>query len=430
MHPENHDMALRPHRSRVPALRVILHGSLEVCAQIRAALASFAGLLHPVIELDAQQGEREPDLIVIALSSDYSTWPLEIQELNQAIGSAPAVIAAIADRSNEAVRHALRAGADDIFFLPPDVGDLSRCLARGENRHRGVKHSGTICSLTSIAGGVGLSTLTVALGFALMRLGQRRVALVDLDLQCGVLSSILDLNPEHTLSELVDPTTTLDSIRLEASLAAHRSGLYLLAAPRRLEESEMISVGAVAAVLALMRELFDFVLIDCGHHISENLVAAWENSDQLLYVVEQAVTSVRPALRFLEMFGRLKLTGLEPRFVLNRYDAENPFSPEKIENAVHHALFARIPQDSAAFLRLQIEGADLAGLAARSTSGAAVDSLARKLCGIPEVALGGAGHLLLSRLRAVFTSSAGTPAVATMSVGRRAEPLRPPTSSA
>lgn len=419
-----------PRPGRIHTTRIALHGSIEVCTQVRSAIANFAAALHPVVELDARRsGEREADLVVVALGGDYSTWPLEIQELSQAKGMPPAVIAVIADRSAAAVGHALRAGADDVLFMPPDLDDLSRCLARGENRHRGVNHSGTICALTSVAGGVGLSTLTVALGFALMRLGQRRVALIDLDLQCGALASILDLSPEHTLSELVDPTTTIDSIRLEASLTAHRSGLYLLAAPKRLEESEMISVGAVTAVLELMRELFDFVLIDCGHHMSETLVAAWENSSQLLYLVEQAVTSVRPAQRFLEMFSRIKLAGLDPQFVLNSYDAANPFSAEKIEGALHHPLFARIPRDEAAFLQLQIDGADLAQVAARSACRAAIDSLARKLCRMPDMAAAGARYQWISRLRAVFKSAASASPVPALTVTSRTDTPRTPAPS-
>ena len=42
-----------------------------------------------------------------------------------------------------------------------------------------------------------------------------------------------------------------------------------------------------------MRDMFDFVIVDCGHHIDENSVAVWERSDQLLYVLDQTVAAVR-----------------------------------------------------------------------------------------------------------------------------------------
>ena len=164
----------------------------------------------------------------------------------------------------------------------------------------------------------------------------------------------------------------------------------------------MVSVNTVAAVLEVMRELFDFILIDCGHHMNEALVAAWEQSTHLLYVVEQSVSSVRPAQRFLEMFERLPLTELDLQFVLNRYDPTNPFSAEKIEAALRRPLAARVPRDDAAFLKFQLESADLAGVAPKSPSRFAIDQLAARLNGVNSAVATAAAPLFLARLRAAF----------------------------
>src|SRR5579863_10222374 len=394
------EMIAQPLHGRSNALTVAVSGAAAASReQILEALARVTEPRVAIVTANTEPPDEPAEMVIISLGEDEETWSLQIQDLARADGSQPAVIAAIGERSGDAVRKALRAGADDVFFLPAEPVDLSRCLVRvGETRRRADGRRATICALTSVAGGAGVSSLTAALGFALMRLGHQRVALVDLGLQCGALAALLDLNPEHTLSELVDPTTTVDSIRLEASLTAHPSGLYLLAAPKRVEESEMVSVNSVAAFL-------DFILIDCGHHMSETLVAAWERSSRLLYVVEQSVTSVRPAQRFLEMFGRLALTGLEPEFILNRYAAANPFSIEKIEAALRRPLTAQIPRDDAAFLQFQIESADLAGIAGKSGGRDAVDNLARKLCGMPALPLAGSSSFLFSRLRSAFKST-------------------------
>jgi pilus assembly protein CpaE len=104
----------------------------------------------------------------------------------------------------------------------------------------------------------------------------------------------------------------------------------------------MVSAQRVVSVLEVMRELFDFILIDCGHHMNETLVAVWEHSSHLLYPIEQSISSVRPAQRFLEMFGRLGRSDLDSQFVLNRYTSANPFTVEKIEAALHRPIAARI----------------------------------------------------------------------------------------
>ena len=102
--------------------------------------------------------------------------------------------------------------------------------------------------------------------------------MVDLDLQTGGLSVFLNLEPERTIMALTEGTRKLDSIQLESALSKHASGIYLLAAPKRIEDSELVTDVTVGATLELMRQLFDFVIVDCGTHIDANTVAAWERS--------------------------------------------------------------------------------------------------------------------------------------------------------
>jgi pilus assembly protein CpaE len=250
-----------------------------------------------------------------------------------------------------------------------------------------------------VAGGVGVSSITAALGLALRRLTQQRVALVDLGLQCGALSAILDLDPAHTITELTDPTSTIDSIRLKSVLSTHQSELYLPAAPRRIEEGEMISVSTVTATLTVMRELFDYILVDCGHQLSEDSVAAWEHSQHLIYLLNQSVSSMRPAQRFLDLFGRLDVGELEAQFVLNRYDRDNPFSIKQIETALERPLAGLIARDDAGFVQAQLAGADLAAAAPDSPSGEAIDSIARNISHMPQTANGVHRAAFFARLR-------------------------------
>ena len=389
-------------RAAVTPIALVGHAAAAAADEILAALARIPEPLVEVVALSGGDGDTPtcpPEVVIVTLGEDEKTWALQIQEIRQ---EAPrsAVIGAIAHRSGGEVRQALRAGADDVFFLPVEPSDLSRCLVRVcETLQGGRGRSATICAIASVAGGVGVSSLTLALGFALCRQNGKRVALLDLGLQCGTLAAMLDLTPQFTISELVDPTSTIDSLRLESSLLAHKSGLYLLAAPKRIEESEMVSVNTVAAVLEVMRELFDFIVIDCGHHMNEALIAAWEQATHLLYVVEQTVGSVRAAQRFLEMFERLELTELDLQCVLNRYDPASPFTAEKIALALRRPITARVPRDDAAFLQFQLECADLAP---QSPSRLAIDALAAHLSGRESAPAATAARPFFARMRAAL----------------------------
>jgi pilus assembly protein CpaE len=337
---------------------------------------------------------------IVMLGEDRESWALELHEWTQ-LAEPPLIIAAVPTRSADAVRLALRAGAHDVVFIPADAIDLARCLVKlAETRNLGSgRHSAIVCALASIAGGVGVSSLTVALGFALQHRTRQRVALVDLGLQGGALAALLDIEPEHSIGELIDPTVTVDSLRMESVMTVHSSGLYLLAAPQRLEESEMVSVGTIGAALGVMRELFDFVLVDCGHHVTEGVVAAWEHSQRLLYVVEQSVTSVLPAQRFLDLFGRLKLRDLKVDFVVNRFDRHSPFTLDKVESALGRPLTLKVPRDDDAFVRMQIDQPDLSVVAPQSAARAGLDEIAAALCGLTTAPNGRHNGALFARLR-------------------------------
>ncbi len=201
----------------------------------------------------------------------------------------PSLLAVLAARSPGLMKRALRSGADEILFMPLDPGEATRALLKiSEARWRTERHEGgVVISVISLIGGVGVTSMAANLALALESLHQR-VALVDLDLQTGGLAVFLNLDPEVTIMPLVRLEHKLDSIQLESALTRHQSGVYLLAAPKRIEEGELVSDITVGTVLDLIRQLFDYVIVDCGDHVDENAVAAWERSEHLFYVLNQS----------------------------------------------------------------------------------------------------------------------------------------------
>jgi pilus assembly protein CpaE len=173
----------------------------------------------------------------------------------------------------------------------------------------------------------------------------------------------------------------VDSIRLESAASKHFSGLYLLAAPPRIEDGEMVSPGTVESTIGVMLQLFDYVLIDCGHHVNEGTVAAWERAGNVLYVLDQSITGVRATQRFLDLFERLKLKHVSLDLLLNHYRPSHVISLEKIEAALHRPVAFCIPHDEAALAATEAQGDGLSTLPAGSPLLLAVERLATTLIG-------------------------------------------------
>jgi len=385
-------------------LRVQLVGEGEEHrSEVRDALAALG---DPALNID--EIEPDPDAAIdvnfdVTMVVFNGNDELSLSYLNTRAGQEPrpALFALLNDRSPDLMKRVLRAGADELLFLPLDPGDATRALLKiSESRRREEVHvgGGVIVSLVSLIGGTGVTSLAANLALALRYAFDKRVAVVDLDLQTGGLSVFLNLEPERTIMALVEGTRKLDSIQLESALSKHASGIYLLAAPKRIEDSELVSDATVGATLDLMRQLFDFVIVDCGTHIDANTVAAWERSSQLFYVLDQSIGAARCAWRFVDLVGRLGLPGIEPQFILSRFVSGHPITEEQLSHTLAQSIHTRIPRDEKVLERVQLSAQDLWQVAPNSPLAKSVEDLARRLEVGTETTDGDSQNSLVSRL--------------------------------
>lgn len=371
-------------------LRIELVG--EAPALRDAVKQVLARVTEPPLELiesdltsnagDDASAEGPIDVSMVLFSGDDDKSLAYLQK-QSAQSPRPALFGLLKDRSPGLMKRVIRAGADELLFLPLDPGDLTRALLKlSETRIRAARHDGgMVISVASIAGGVGVSSIAANLALALRYQLDKGVALLDLDLQTGALAVLLNLEPEFTIMPLCRLEKKLDSIQLEAALTKHSSGLYLLAAPKRIEEGELVSASTVGAVIDFMRDMFDFVIVDCGHHLDEKSVAAWERSNSLIYVLNQSVTSVRSAWRFIDLFERLSLA-VEPRYALNRYQLSHSITQKQMENTLGRSMYMNIARDTKSLELAELSGKDLWQVAGGS---ALVESLETLACRIANV---------------------------------------------
>ncbi len=408
---EDHRVAVLGSKNgdRSGAMKVMLVGDAgENRNQLKAVLAALTEPELEIIESEplaapslAENVEHPPDVTFVMVNGNQEGALSFLQ--NQAARSPrPALLAVLSGRSAGQMKRALRSGADEILFLPLDAGEATRALLKvSEARWRTERREGGIvCSFTSMVGGVGVTSLTANLGLALQAMHQR-VALVDLDMQSGGMAVFLNVDPEMNIMPLTRLDRKLDSIQLESVLTKHPSGLYLLAAPKRIEECELVSDLVVGTVLDLMRQLFDYVLVDCGDHVDENVVAAWERSEQLYYVLNQSIAAARCAWRFVDLFERLGLPMLEPRFVLDQYLAAHPLTEKAIEATLAKPIFAKIPLDQRTFETIEMKAVSLFQTAPNSPSARAVLELATQMMPQTE-APAVAEHGFMSRIKSAL----------------------------
>jgi pilus assembly protein CpaE len=366
-------------------LSVLLAGGEEVQrGQARDALLALSAPPLEVVEAAPGQAaslSAQADVVMVLLGAGEEASLAFLQGLTE--GSPRPVLFALLDEQSEAsMLRVLRAGADEVLFLPLVQSDLMRALLKvSEARRRSERRGGgMIFSVASLSGGAGVTTLCANLGLALRSAGRVRVALVDLDLQRGGLGNLFGAEPERGILALARLNKRPDSITLEAALTTHASGLYVLGAPVRIEDSKEVSDTTVSNLLDLLRQLFDYIVVDCGAHVDENSVAAWERSHEVLYAIEQSIGAAHRAGRFLELFQRLGIDRIEPRLVLNRFQPKHPITETHIVSRLKCPIYVRIPRDE----RVMEKSVALARMPSQVAPNSALvhayEDLARRLC--------------------------------------------------
>jgi pilus assembly protein CpaE len=254
----------------------------------------------------------------------------ELRQLGQIIEQRrgrTAILATAKDISAQGVRSLIRQGVDDFIpqpFEPADILDAIATARAKLQRARVHDKSGSVISVTRAKGGMGASTLAAHIALALCekrhrRDPEKRVALLDLDLQFGDLSLMLDLQPNAEMVEIIRDPKRLDGALLRASMTQHKSGLFVLPAPGEFVPLDSLPVAAVAKLIELAKEEFDVVVVDLPLAVPRWLEVVLQHSDQLLAVSELNVAAIRQTRRLIDFLREEGHYDLPVSVVLNRY---------------------------------------------------------------------------------------------------------------
>jgi pilus assembly protein CpaE len=263
--------------------------------------------------------------------------------------AAPAVsIFVIADEAQpDVILHAMRAGANEFLTWPPVQSAFSEATARAAARRQssaGARQATTLVFFGA-KGGSGTTTLAVNCGVELARLSKRPTIIVDLNPGLGEVSLFLGMRGRFTLLDAIDNLHRLDGEFLRELVVKHKSGLDIMAGSDHFERPGGQDVAGLEEVLRLFARQYDYIVIDAGSQISPCSVAAFYTADNICFVANPDVPSVRNAQRLLERISQLGSCRDRVRLLLNRAAEPYPIPPAQIEAALGHPIHQRFPSD-------------------------------------------------------------------------------------
>jgi len=203
------------------------------------------------------------------------------------------------------------------------------------------RRTSKVIVVISPKGGSGKTAISSNLAVALAQRDPGRVVAVDLDVRFGDLGTALSLAPERTLAQLAR-SNQLDATTVKLFLTPSEHGLYVLAGANDPVDADAIGHAHVSAVLPLLAQNFDYVVVDTPAGLDELTLAAIECATDMLLVSSLDVTSIRSLHKALDALDKMAVTA-ERHLVLNRADAKVGLEPSDAEEALGMKICCTIP---------------------------------------------------------------------------------------
>lgn len=297
--------------------------------------------------------EVKPDVVIVdALLQGRVSGQQVAEEIRRAEPHVGVIMLTVPQNP---VRENPERGIDAVLKMPFTGFDLTTMIRKvGETRAVESARAGSlVVSLFSPKGGVGRTTLAYNLAVGL---GQdHKVCLIDGSLQFSDLRGLLRV-PAVAPSIVNLPTDRIREQDLTDIMWRDPSGIDILLAPPRVEMAEMVTTRDIEKVLSMLRQLYEFVIIDTRAALSEDVLVFLDSADLILQILTYDSMAIRGLAMSAETFAAIGYPPTKLATVLNRSDASGGFDKADVEQALGSKIDFEVVSDGRLVLSSNNEG--------------------------------------------------------------------------
>ncbi|HEX5578237.1 MAG TPA: response regulator [Candidatus Limnocylindria bacterium] len=246
-------------------------------------------------------------------------------------------------------------GVDSVLKMPFSGFDLTTIVRKTYELRtvQATREGNMMISLFSPKGGVGRTTIAYNLAVALA--ADHRVCLVDGSLQFSDLRGLLRV-PATAPSIVNLPTDRIREQDVSDVAWKDPSGVDILLAPPRVEMAEMVTVRDLEKSLSILRQLYQFVVIDTRAGLGDDVLVFLDASDLILQVLTFDSMAIRNLAMAGEAFDAIGYPPSKLATVLNRSDSTGGISKADVETALGSPIDFELVSDGRLVVAANNEG--------------------------------------------------------------------------
>jgi pilus assembly protein CpaE len=157
----------------------------------------------------------------------------------------------------------------------------------------------SLITVIGVRGGVGSSTLTTSIAWIQANEGNRKTALLDLDIQFGTGALSFDLEPGRGLTDALENPNRIDSLFVERAMVKESENLSILSAEAPINLPMVADPSAFHHLQEELRNGFEAVVVDLPRHIAVQTPQLLNECNFVIVVTELNLASTRDTIRLL-----------------------------------------------------------------------------------------------------------------------------------
>ena len=197
------------------------------------------------------------------------------------------------------------------------------------------KDAAKIITIFSCKGGVGKTTTLINLA-GIYSLMDKKVLIMDLDLNSGGIATSLNVDVNKTIYNVVDDMGNNRFDGIENYVSKYNDKIDVLAAPKDPRDALKVDSKYIDLIIMSAMYKYDVILIDTSHNISPISLSALDKSDNTLFMVTNDLVDLKNARSMVAIFKDTEKENYKVVFNSSKDTGKDYFSLFDVKNIIKH----------------------------------------------------------------------------------------------
>jgi pilus assembly protein CpaE len=342
-------------------IKILIADDIEETRRVIKKLLNLEKELFEVVG-EAGDGEQvlelipkvKPDVVLMDINMPLLNGLEATEKITSEFPSIIVIIMSV-QTENEYLKKAMFHGAKEYINKPFNYDSLVNTIKATYEKHRErqtKKETGTentantnIMAFFSSKGGVGKSILALNSAVILSRETNKKVLLLDMDLQFGDIALLVNQYNHKTIMDAIDDGQIASYEGMKNYLYKYNENLDIFFAPGRPEAAEYINKDIIEKMMNIIKPHYDFIIIDTGVNFNDSTLYILDAAQTILYVSTMEIVALKNTKLGFRVMDSLGYDKEKVKLVINRGTKGYGISKGDVENLFKNNIHTVIPDE-------------------------------------------------------------------------------------